>query len=78
MDKLILDFDGERLEVPAGFATERSFSQLGMKVEHKGTMYRVVDRHILGVDAVAAEMSDCDEEESIKNRLTMVITLEKI
>lgn len=78
MDELILDFEGERLQIPAGFATERSLSQPGMKVEHKGAMYRVVDRHVLGVDAVAAEMSELPEDEPIKSKLTMVITLEKI
>lgn len=78
MDKLILDFDGERLEVPAGFATERSLSLLGMKVAHKGQMYQVIDRHILGVDEVSAEMSELSEGEPIKSKLTMVITLEKI
>lgn len=78
MDELILNFAGDRLAVPAGFATERSLSLLGMKVAHKGQMYQVIDRHVLGVDAVAAERSELPEDEPMKSKLTMVITLEKI
>ncbi len=78
MDELILDFAGEMLAVPSGFATERSLSLLGMKVEHKGEMYRVIDRHILGIDEVSAEMSELSKGETIKSKLRMVISLEKI
>ncbi len=78
MDELILDFAGERLQIPAGFATERSVSQIGMKVEHDGQMYKVVDRQIFGVDEVAEEMRNLHDEESVKNKLTLVIFLERV
>lgn len=78
MDKLILDFEGEQIEIPSGFAYERSFVKIGMKVEHKGEMYIVVDHHILGVDAVGHEFSTLvGDDTPMQNELTLVIRLKK-
>lgn len=78
MDEIILNFEGDTLPLQGGFATERSLSQLGMKVEHKGQMYQVTDRYVLGVDEVSAELLNCGDAQSLKNKLTMVIMLKKI
>lgn len=76
MDKLILDFEGEMLEIPSDFAYERSLTQLGMQVEHNGRMYTVVGRYVLGVDAVAAEYAAHETDETpMKNELTLVVKL---
>ncbi len=65
MDKLILDFEGEKIEISSGFAYERCVSQIGMKIKHNGILWKVFDRQIEGVD------------EPEGDGLTLVIMLEK-
>ena len=80
MDRLILDFEGEMVEIPSGFNKERVVSQIGMKIEHAGKMWTVVDRVVQGVDEVAAEYAsiatDCTN--GMTNKLTLVVLLQRV
>ena len=78
MDKLILDFEGDKVEILSAMVYVREFSQLGAKVEHNGEMYRVVDHVITGVDEVAAEYAVWDHDSRREKELTLTIILEKI
>ena len=77
MDKLILDFEGDKVEILSAMVYVREFSQLGVKVEHDGEMYRVVDRVITGVDEAAAEYAVWDHDSRREKELTLTILLVK-
>lgn len=78
MDKLILDFEGDKVEILSALVYIRELNQLGAKVEHNGALYQVVDRVITGVDEVAAEYAVWDHDSRREKELTLTIILEKI
>ncbi len=79
MDKIILDFQGERVEIPSNLSVRQVVSEIGMKIRHNGYLYQVFDRHVEGVDEVAEEFaSRLDSEEPLKKELTLVVVLRKI
>lgn len=79
MDKIILDFNGDKMEIPSGFAYERIISQIGMKVAHQGETWEVVERLVVGVDEVAEAFSSWKEgDEPLIEQLTLLVILQKI
>lgn len=76
MDKLILDFEGECVELPSVMVYIRTLEQIGINVEHNGHMYRVVGRDVSGVDEVAAEFVMWDHDSNRKEQLVLTIKLE--
>lgn len=79
MDKIILDFSGDRLVLTSGIGSLMTLSQKGMKIEHSGEMWKVVDRHVEGVDELAqAEALWKKGDDPVKSEVAIVITLEKI
>ncbi len=78
MDKLILDFEGDKVEIPAGFSTERTLSVPGTIVMHKGNSYEVRGRIVLGVDEVSSEYASWDRDSDRKEQLTLILKLVRV
>lgn len=78
MDKLILDFEGDKVEIPAGFSTERALSVPGTIVMHNGNSYEVRGRIVLGVDEVASEYASWDRDSDRKEQLTLILKLVRV
>lgn len=79
MDKLILDFGGERIEITSGISPLIVLTQKGMKVKHSGEMWTIIDRYVEGLDERANELiSRQDIDIPLNSEVSLVIILEKI
>lgn len=78
MDKLILDFEGERIEIASGISPLTVLTQKGMKIKHSGGMWTIVDRYVDGLDERAYELASREDIDSpLESEVSLVIILEK-
>ncbi len=78
MDRLILDFEGDCVEVPSAIVYLNAFSHKGLKVEHNKQVYEVIDHIVTGVDDVAEEFERWDKESQRSKVFTLTVKLVRV
>lgn len=78
MKSIILDFEGDKQEIPFSVSDFMALSSKDLKVEHNGDLYCISERIVPNFDEYTSELSTWDRNSALKNDMFIILKMKKV
>lgn len=78
MKSIILDFEGEKVEIPFYVSDSLALSTPNAKYPYKGILYMAEEKIISNIEEYANELRTWDRNSSLQNEMSIIYKMKKV